>query len=82
MITIQTKSKFQVKIDYFDVYSHNFQLHNYKIASATILIGKQLSTHFIRQSMENYSKLQRYSLTNHKPKERRTCYSNFLDSFS
>ena len=32
-------------------------------------IGKQLYTHLIRQTMENYNKLHRYSLTNHEPKK-------------
>ena len=44
MITTQTKSIFQVRIDYFDVYSHYYQLHDYKDTSATIYRKTTLHT--------------------------------------
>ena len=54
MITIQTKSIFQVRIDYFDVYSHYYQLHDYKDTSATIYRNTTLHTH----TQANDGKLQ------------------------
>jgi len=44
MIAIQTKSKFEVRIDYFDLCSHYYQLHNYKVTSAAIFRKTTLNT--------------------------------------
>ena len=56
MITIQTKSIFQVRIDYFDVYSHYYQQHDYKDTSATIYRKATLHTshHTNACTMEKY----------------------------
>ena len=65
MINIQNKSNFQLRTDYSDVYSHYYQLHDYKVKSAAIY-RKTLQT---SNKANDHGKLPQITsmFSNHKP---------------